>query len=674
MQNTELQLYKSTEILGDFIIILSSDGIIVHSSQNWKKYCQKHQTENALWEVGENYFNSLEKSNKFNELQCLKDVLTGVEEEKFQLSLFYTQEKIDYLSVHYQQFLFTNNSKGIILHKQLVTNKPATPSLDTEVILENMTDAFFLLDDQMKFYFLNSESEKVFQCKKEDMIGRTLWNCFPAAVGTEFYSKCNHAMEKRVTVQFKDFYAPLNNWFNVKASPVKDGGLAVYFQKNNSDYNIEAERQKIPYTDYLTNWPTRTKFEEELEKILYEKKTFSLFYINLDNFKYINTLYNHRTGDEIIKSIAKNLEKLLDQKDLVGRLDGDELVFLHLHRGDENIIHFAEKVRELFTHPIVLEDLRSITVNASIGVYSYLQGSYSVENLISFSETAMRAAKKQNGSSCCFFQPSMRVDLNRRLVIEKSLSGNVKELGFYFVVQPQINCDTGELVGVEVLSRWNHPTLGPISPIEFITIAEETGTISNLTNCLLKDVFSFINCTKNQGNIFPKTAINVTASLLSSKTFFKELFLLMEQNQISSEQIEIEITESVELTYSEITLANLITCQSKGISIALDDFGTGFSMLSYLMDYPIDKIKLDKSFVSKIGQDEKSEAVLKSLIQFVKGVGCTLLAEGVETQEESLFLQANGCPIHQGYFHDKPLLPKDFLTKYIGVSNQKKGE
>lgn len=665
MQFMGQQMYESIKVRRDFVVLLNTDGVIVYFNQSWIDYCMKHQLPTGLWKVGENYIKCLEVMKKFNELECIDNILTGSIEEETQISFFYHEGEADYLSVKYQQFSLGNNTKGLILYKQLLTGTSAVSFLNTEMVLESMTDAFFLLDSQMRFSFLNSESEKVLQHKKEELIGRNIWRCFPIAIGTKFYSNYVRVMHERIPLQFEEYFASLDSWFSVKVSPVIDGGLAVFYQIIKKEEEMKASLLQIPSNDYLTGWATRRKFEQKVEQILQEGATFSILYINLDNFKHINTLYNHNTGDEIIEKIAKSIEELLYSYDLTGRLEGDELILLRLFQEDEQVAGFLEKVKGIFSKPIVLKDFRSIAVSASIGVASYPQDSDSTEELIAFAETAMRTAKKQIGFSFSLFNAGMGIDLTRRLIIERSLAGDLQELGFHFVVQPQINSETGDLTGVEVLSRWNHPTLGPISPDEFISIAEETGKISHLTTHLLKEVFSFIKDREKYGESFPKAAINVTPSLVASKIFFKELFFLMEAYHISAVQIELEITESVELISSELTLANLLDCQSKGISIALDDFGTGFSMLAYLVDYPINKIKLDKSFVSKIGQDAKSEVLLKSLIQFVRGIDCELLAEGVETAEESMFLQANGCPIHQGYFHDKPLSPEVFDKKYL---------
>ncbi|TWT27304.1 GGDEF domain-containing phosphodiesterase [Planomicrobium sp. CPCC 101110] len=664
------QIQELIETREDFVVLLNTDGAIIHTNQNWRNYCREHQLSKNFWKTGENYLKGLEENEKFKDLKCLKSILAGSSVEQVLLSSFQFANEKEQFSIKYRQFPLGNGEVGGILYKQSLNNIPVEP-MNTKLVIENMSDAFYLLDEEMNFYYLNTKTESILHTRREDLIGRNIWTLFPQLVGTAFYANYNRAMQERVSFQFEEYYSPLDSWFTVRVNPMQWGGLAVYYQKLLENPEERREKSEYAYTDYLTGLPNRRKFEERMEYILQEEIPFSVLYINLDNFKHINALYNHKIGDEVIKSIAKNLEQLLRPREIAGRLNGDELILLHLHQENEKLEDFPSKVREIFAQPIVLKNAHSVTVNASIGLSSYPQDSYSVEELIAFSETAMREAKKQRGSSYSLFHSGMGADMARRLMIEKSLEGDLKSSGFHFVVQPQINCSTGNLNGIEVLARWHHPKLGSISPIEFIGIAEETGTISHLTNHLLKEVFSFINENRSRCSKFPKTAINVTPSLLTSTIFFEDLFHLMEEYRISPEWIEIEITESMELTFSELTLKNLEACRSKGISIALDDFGTGFSMLAYLMDFPIDKIKLDKSFITKIGFDQKSEAVLTSLIQFVKSINCELVAEGVELENEATFLETSGCIIHQGYLYEKPLLPENFAQTYLAGKNKK---
>lgn len=659
---------KINELGGDFVVLLNKDGVIIHSNLNWRNYCKKKQIPSGLWMIGSNYLDCMVKMKKFTEVQCINEVLNEIGKEKMNFSVFFNKETTDCLSIKYQHVSLENNSAGVSLHKHLLTHESAISCLNAEVVLESMTGAFVLLDNQMRFYFLNAEVEKILQRKKEELIGCNIWSCYPKAVGSKFHANVVRAVKDGVTLEFEEYYASLDRWYSVKVSPVTDCGIAVYSRVIEKDKERESSPPHIPCYDYLTGWSTRVKLVENLKQTLQDKSSFSILYINLDDFKYINKLYSHQIGDEVIKSIARSIEKLLQPADFTARLDGDELIILRMNQQDEQIIKFLKQVIEIFNQPVVLERFRSINVKASIGVSSYPEHANQPEELIAFAEIAMRTAKKQIGSCYAFFDPHMEIDLNRRLLIEKSLAGNIEDMGLYFLLQPQVDCVTGHLTGVEVLSRWHHPVFGFISPIEFINIAEETGTILKLTNYLIKEVFCFIKKTEEHFERFPKIAINITSSLVSSKEFFDGLFEMMQEYRISPDQIELEITESVKLMNSEITLTNLIECQSKGISIALDDFGTGFSMLAYLIDYPIDKIKLDKSFIDKIGYSVRSEGILKSLIQFVRSIDCDLLAEGVETLEESMFLQANGCTIHQGYLYDKPLKPEFFNEKYLGIT------
>ncbi|MFD1032622.1 putative bifunctional diguanylate cyclase/phosphodiesterase [Metaplanococcus flavidus] len=671
MKTLGRQTQELIEKLPDFVVVLNAAGIIMYSNQSWVDYCCDHQLSNSLWKTGSDCLENLVDDRNRERLKWSKNPDTGAVEDSFQPSSVVFKN----FSIRSRQFPLEEGAAGIILYIHPLELLPFQ-SLTTASILENMTDAFYLLDRKMNFQYVNSNTESLLNVTKEELLGANIWTLFPQWTGTRSYANYNRAMQERVQIEYRDYHGPSDSWFAVRLVPVGEDGLAVYYQRTSNDVVIQQALTEYASTDYLTTWTNRRKFEENLEMLLKQDTPLSLLYINLDNFKHINNLYNHKTGDEVLKVLAKNLEKILKPYELAGRLDGDELVLLHLRKDGEELDDFPQKVKEVFAQAIILENSQVITVNASIGVSLYPQDSSNANELITFAETAMRNAKIQKGTSNSFFHSDMGTDLARRLLIERDLSGNLKAKGFHFVLQPQINCSTGETDGVEVLARWHHPKLGPLSPLEFIGIAEETGTISHLTKHLLNEVFSFLKYNHKLYHGVPRTAINITPSLLTSRLFFEDLFRLMDKYQISSDWIEIEITESEELTVSEVTLENLLACRARGISIALDDFGTGFSMLAYLMDFPIDKIKLDKSFISKIGFNLKSEAVVKSLIQFVKNIGCKLVAEGVESQAEAAFLEMNGCLIHQGYLYDRPLLPETFVKYYLSgdeYENSKSG-
>ncbi|MGH2319192.1 EAL domain-containing protein [Planococcus sp. SE5232] len=664
MELLKQQVQELIEERDDFVVLLDADGCVLLANDKWITYCDQHELPTAYWKTGMDYAGFLKSTGKLVEFENIQDILKGKIQKHIHLSPSHICEKTEWLSTKYRPFSLDNGSTGIILYHQPVCLQSVN-SLQTKHILENISDAFYLIDQHMNFHFLNKQSEKILLHKREELIGQNVWEAFPEAIGTAFHKNFIRAMRERSPVQFKEYYESLESWFTVQIHPVDNDGLAVYFQNIPQRLTAEEEMEKFASTDYLTGLPNRRKIGQEVEALLQKDASFSILYLNLDKFKYINTLYTHKIGDEVFKSIVEGLKELIGPHDLVGRLEGDELVIVRRDQKDNEVSAFTEKVSTLFDKPFQLDHLNRVDVNASIGIISSPADSTDFEDLMAFGEVAMRKAKKQKGSSFCVFDPTMRKERARRMLIEQNLSENLKSFGFHFAVQPQIDAATDKIRGVEVLSRWHHPELGFISPVEFIEIAEETNTIERLTDYLLDEVLSYVKKREQQYGSRLRTAINITPSLLDSTTFFDKLFALLDSFAISPALIEIEITESVELRYSETTLANLLACRAKGISIALDDFGTGFSSLAYLLDFPINKIKLDKSFIDKIGQDPKSEAVLKSLIHFVNSVGCDLVAEGVEEAHEALFLTSHGCTIHQGYFYDKPMLPEAFDEKYL---------
>lgn len=652
----------------DFVILLDQEGSILFANQQWVNYCEQHKLSSAQWNIGANYLNFLDKSQKVTESQSIKEVLEKTVEEQIQLSPLFLIEGMKWLKIKVRPFPFPNGSTGAILYQKLICF--GSIDIQTEHVLEGMKEAFFLLDEQMCFSYLNTGAENLLKQSYKELIGKNIWTAFPRAVECSFYQACLQAKIEMQTKQIETFSESLGLWLDVKVNPTFNGGLTVFFTDISEKKLLASKLENYTYFDPLTGLPNRLKIENELDKLIKEKVNFSLLYVNIDKLKYINSLHTHHVGDELLKSVAVSLNILVNEDDIVGRFAGDGFVIIHKCHSEEQATKLPQAVQDLFISPFSLNEKKAISVSVSIGVVFCPWDSANSAELLAYGETAMREAKKQSSSSFVLFRPTMSINYARRTVIEKDLSDNLRELGFHFALQPQVNAITGKLCGVEALARWNHPEIGMISPVEFIDIAEETGTITSLTLHLLHAIFANIKEREARFGCSLRTAINMTPSLLVNNDFFTNFFLLLEQYEVPPELIEIEITESIELTYSETTLHHLLLCREKGISIALDDFGTGFSMIAYLTQFPIDKIKLDKFFIQKISEGDKSKGVLKSLIQFVHSIGCKLVAEGVEEIEEAEFLITNDCEVHQGYFYDKPMTPADFDEKYLVQTEQ----
>jgi diguanylate cyclase (GGDEF)-like protein/PAS domain S-box-containing protein len=546
-----------------------------------------------------------------------------------------------------------------------LNRKSGLSILNTEKVLENLSDAFFLIDERMTICYLNKAAEKLVQPERQQIIGENVSVIFPASINDKFQMNYQRMLSEQTAVRFEAYMEENSKWYKIELYPPDNGVTAFRLQDIAEWKEIEQKLKETGNFDPLTGLYNRKKIEEKISELLDNKVAFTLLYVSLDHLKFINTLYNHKTGDELLKNATLTIQQMLPEGDEAGRLEGSEFVVIQTSGNSGDCGKLAEILCERLSQPVLLPDGQRVNISTSIGVVSCPWDAAGIEELLAYGEAAMREAKKHTGSSHVIFNAHMRVDLARRVLIECDLSGDLKELGFHFQVQPQIHTKSGELSGVEVLSRWNHPELGWISPAEFIAIAEEMGTIVHLTTHLLHEVFSYIRRREARYGRRIRTAINLTPSLLADQNFFDHFFRLLDQYGIPPELVEIEITENTELTYSEKTLQNLLACRTKGISIAIDDFGTGFSMLAYLTHFPINKIKLDKLFIQKIGYGEKSEGVLESLIQFVLSIGCDLVAEGIETPEEAVFLKERGCLVHQGYFYDCPMTTQLFEEKYL---------
>lgn len=538
-------------------------------------------------------------------------------------------------------------------------------SITAETVLESMTDGFYLLDNNLKFDYINEVAEKTIGKNRFDVIGRSIQEVFPDLRGSNLEKQYLRVLHTKDSVEFEDYFGSYDAWFHIKMIPLKRGGIAIYFQNIDQRKKLEDKLTDFAYCDDLTGLPNRRKMTEIGISLKEKKKKFSFFYINLDNLKFINSLYNYSSGDKVVVSVGERLQTLADHRCHIGRLEGDEFIVVRESEPGERLEAFAEKLLEIFREPFMLADFQSAYVSASIGIACIPFDTERLRELVAFAETAMYEAKKEKGPSYSFYRPKMKANRERRVLIEKSLMSCLEGSGFYFAVQPQISGGGINLSGIEVLARWNHPVLGELSPLEFIEVAEQSGTIAHLTTHLLHGVFKMIKDWEERYGWNVKTAINMTPSLLANPLFFEEFFKLMEEYGVCPSLLEVELTEHAEMAYSETTMRNLELCKEKGISIAIDDFGTGFSMISYLTQFPINKIKIDRYFIRKIGEDAKSEAVLKSLIHLAQSIECELLAEGVERPEEVDFLKKNSCTVYQGYYYDKPLNIKDFEEKYL---------
>ncbi|AYC28901.1 EAL domain-containing protein [Paenisporosarcina cavernae] len=664
MNESSQMLQQIIDALEDHTVITDSNGDILYANTSWEKFCLENNGIMERASVGTNYLDVLSKSQMVVEHRAFQSIVDGSIEEFTMEYPCHSEIETRWFRMTARALTINEATTGLIIrHRDISTENML--KMETENFLESITDAFYTLDAEFRFVHLNTVAMKQLNKPLERLIGQNIWKVYPETIGTDIYTNYIESMEDRKPRNFDTFYLPAQKWYSMHLHPSRDGGLTVYFQDITFRKSFETELKQYAYFDELTNLPNRRWMIERIEAAISDGTKCAILYMDIDGFKNINDLYGHVKGDVLLSKVGEKLMRAVEGHGKIGRIGGDEFLVFVKDKSMFELEILARQILSIFSKPIAIDEYFSFSVSVSIGISRFPENSSDLHELMSYADTSMYRAKKLRGNQFRFYESEMTKELSRRIHIENELAKDLKERGVYFHYQPQIDYTTRHLVGFEVLSRWNHPSLGPISPLEFIEIAEESGNILKLTHHLMAEVFSNMTRWKKQFQFTKPVSINVTPYLLSQRTFFDDFFDLLERYEIEPSMIELEITEDTEIVASEETLANMRLCKDKGIRIAIDDFGTGYSMLKSLSYFPVNKIKIDRYFINQIGKDPIIESIIKSIVDFSYNLDCQLVAEGVETYEEAEFLAANGCSVHQGFYLEAPLDALEFEEKYI---------
>jgi diguanylate cyclase (GGDEF)-like protein len=432
-------------------------------------------------------------------------------------------------------------------------------------------------------------------------------------------------------------------------------------------YQEELERQAN--YDSLTGLVNRNLLQELLQQtILQSKRTghmFAVAFIDIDHFKRINDTFGHAAGDELIKAIGARLHSCIRECDTVARLGGDEFVLLMPDLDYENsIFGMMQRVDDALGKSLVIHDIE-INVTFSIGLAMYPRDGDSSETLLDNADVAMYRAKTLGRNNFQFYTAEMNAHSKKSLTFEADLWRSLERSELLLHYQPQIDLRTGHVIGMEALVRWMHPTKGLISPLEFIPIAEENGMIVAIGEWVLRTACEFNRQLQDDGLPPVRVAVNLSARQLRDKKLVDTIRDALEASKLDPQYLEIEITESMVMHNPEEAILLLQTIKSLGVQMSLDDFGTGYSSLAYLKKFPVDRLKIDKSFVIDMVSDPEDAAIVSAVIALSHSLGVEVIAEGIDTREVLSALVALKCDEAQGYFYSKPLASADmqrFLT------------
>jgi diguanylate cyclase (GGDEF)-like protein len=424
----------------------------------------------------------------------------------------------------------------------------------------------------------------------------------------------------------------------------------------------ESHLHYLAHVDAVTKLPNRHEFNEKLAFALTradrQESSVGLLLLDLDNFKLVNDTLGHNAGDTLLRLVADRLKATLRETDIICRIGGDEFVVIVEPSDDlPEVSMVARKILSTLALPYAV-DKHQLYVSASIGVSVYPGDAHDAQALTRSADTAMYEAKRQGKSRFEIFRPEMESRAQKRLQIEAKLRLALEQGHFVLHYQPQIDLRTGRLVGMEVLTRWICPDLGGVSPAEFIPVAEESGVIGVLGRWVLQTACRQAAAWRAD-NLLGQVrtiGVNLSASQTRDVTLVDDIEDILAETGLPHNMLEMEITEGVLMDNVEANLELLQRLRNTGIQLSIDDFGTGYSSMSYLNRFPINKLKIDRSFIKAVPGD--GEAIATAIIAMAHSLRLTVVAEGVETPQQAAFLRGAGCDMVQGYYYGAALAPE----------------
>jgi len=546
-----------------------------------------------------------------------------------------------------------------------------------EVTLNCIGDAVASTDLAGNITFLNLVAEKMTGWSLQEAAGRPMGevlqildpatgeaipNPMEVAVGQELpiHLPLNCILVRRdgFEIPVEDTVAPIHS------REGKVTGSVIVFRDVRQARALALQVTHTAEHDFLTGLPNRMLLNDRVGQAIamapiHMKKVVVLF-LDLDGFKHINDSLGHPVGDKLLQAVASRLVKCVRPTDTVSRQGGDEFVVLlsEVEQAEDAAIT-ARKMLQVVAEPYTI-GRHELHITTSIGVSVYPDDGLDAETLIKNADTAMYQAKESGRQSYKFFKPAMNVRAVERQAIEESLRRALERNEFALHYQPKIDLMSGRITGAEALIRWTHPTRGLIPPVQFIPVAEESGLILPIGKWVVREACQQAQAWLSAGLSLGTIAVNISALQFRAEDFLEGVFSVLEETGLPAKHLEVELTESVLMKHAESAEAILKALRAQGVQVAVDDFGTGYSSLSYLRKFPIDTLKIDQSFIRQISSKTDETTLLTAVIQMGRSLNLHVVAEGVETEEELEFLQAEQCDEAQGYYFSRPVPPQQF--------------
>ena len=554
--------------------------------------------------------------------------------------------------------------------------KAGDESKISAAVFEYASEAIMITNADNKIEMVNPAFTAISGYSKEDVMGKSPSVLQSGRHGTQFYQDMWNCLLKHGSWQGEIWNRRKNGEIYpefLATSVVRDKNRNIIqyislFSDMTKHKKYEEDIWHQANFDDLTGLPNRNlcldRLNHEIQTAERNGNRLALLFIDLDRFKYVNDTLGHNSGDELLQTAAKRLEKCLRKGDTVSRIGGDEfVVILPKVNNEYSIERVAECIISSLSTPFHLSNQHEAIVSASIGITLYPFDGNNVETLLKNADTAMYQAKDSGRNTFKFFTDEMNKAVTEYMQLELELRKAVRNHNFCLHYQPVVSLTTGEIVGAEALIRWKHPTQGLIYPDKFISIAEETGLIEPMGEWVLQQALTDLNKWHNLGYML-HVAVNVSSRQCkqnSQEPIAKVITKALMANNLEPGYLKIEITESLLMDDSQETIDTLHSIRDLGVAIHMDDFGTGYSSLSYLKRFPIDVLKIDRSFISGALDDKSDASLVEAVVMIGHSLNLKLVGEGIETQQHFDYLKGLGCDYGQGYHMSKPLEADQFI-------------
>jgi diguanylate cyclase (GGDEF)-like protein/PAS domain S-box-containing protein len=543
------------------------------------------------------------------------------------------------------------------------------------VISETSIDTMIIIDETGLIVKVNPAVEKMFGYEARELIGENILDLFSNENSQKEMLKVIH------TVNYLENILGYENQIELSASRKNQSLFPVEVQIGKRfvqercivactirDLTKTKEYQKMithmAYHDGLTDLPNRRFYNEKSSQLLHAAKQknqpLAMMYLDMDRFKYINDSLGHMMGDKVLSEIAKRLKSSMREGDFLARIGGDEFNVILPDTNRETAIELAEDLLEKFKEPFYIDNYE-LFMSTSIGISVFPFDGEETLTLMKHADAALYRAKEQGKNKYRVYHTGMNIQSYKNFILQNDLRKAIERDELALVYQPRIQMETGAITSAEALLRWNHPSWGTIPPLEFIPLAEETGLIVEIGNWVIGRVCQQIKAWEKAGLSMIRIAVNFSAQQFLQKNLIEHIQEILSQYDVHPSMIEVEITESIIMENEVIVTNTLKELKKMGMSISIDDFGTGYSSLNYLRRFPVHILKIDKSFIQDIANTYSDcRAITATIIALANSLKMTVIAEGVETEEQLTILREDGCHEFQGYLFSPPVRTTEF--------------